>query len=156
MLSGTAEEERTAAKRQKMDVEEGEMNVEPQAKHPQQTEAVESEVSQSVPAASRIDTRDELYRCDINERDRTFQKFRSELRADKLGQRYVSKVKVSGLAATKIMMHAKKGVDEGVAANGFPLEVMGLLFGYPADNGRTVVVTDAFEVRRCGHSLDGL
>ena len=37
----------------------------------------------------------------------------------------------------------EKGVDEGVALNGMPLEIMGLLFGHPADDGKTV--EDAFE-----------
>jgi proteasome lid subunit RPN8/RPN11 len=60
--------------------------------------------------------------------------------------RFVTNVKVAGLAATKILMHAKRGVDEGVALNGMPLEIMGLLFGHPADDGKTVIITDAFEV----------
>ena len=72
---------------------------------------------------------DALYRCDIGERDAIFKKVKDALRADTLDQRHVTKVKLSGLAATKILMHAKRGVDTGVATNGFPLEVMGLLFG---------------------------
>ena len=72
---------------------------------------------------------DALYRCDVGERDAIFQKVKDALRADTLDQRHVTKVKLSGLAATKILMHAKQGVDTGVATNGFPIEVMGLLFG---------------------------
>ena len=72
---------------------------------------------------------DALYRCDVGERDAIFQKVKDALRGDTLDQRHVTKVKLSGLAATKILMHAKRGVDTGVATNGFPIEVMGLLFG---------------------------
>jgi proteasome lid subunit RPN8/RPN11 len=123
-----------------------------------------------------ISTADALYRCDIGERDAIFKKVKDSLMADTLDQRHVTKVKISGLAATKILMHAKRGVDTGVATNGFPLEVMGLLFGarrcschrarscslgadpqlaavcigYPMDDGKTVVVTDAFEVPAAG------
>ncbi len=76
-----------------------------------------------------LTTSDALYHCEIEGRDAICQKIKGDLRDGNLDQRHVTKIKLSGLAATKILMHAKQGVDAGVAANGFPLEVMGLLFG---------------------------
>ena len=40
------------------------------------------------------------------------------------------RVKLSGVAAAKILLHAKRGCDEGIAASGTPTEIMGMLFGY--------------------------
>jgi len=97
-----------------------------------------------------LTTSDALYHCEIEGRDAICQKIKGDLRDGNLDQRHVTKIKLSGLAATKILMHAKQGVEAGVATNGFPLEVMGLLFGYPMDDGKTVVVTDAFEVPAAG------
>ena len=159
--------------------------------------------AETQPAAAASDgtgaaltTSDALYHCEIEGRDAICQKIKGDLRDGNLDQRHVTKIKLSGLAATKILMHAKQGVEAGVATNGFPLEVMGLLFGamrprpppsarlaapslspppyrplppsqparavrmfqmcrgggagYPMDDGKTVVVTDAFEVPAAG------
>jgi|EP01046_Picozoa_sp_COSAG06_P048636 proteasome lid subunit RPN8/RPN11 len=158
-------------------------------KKPEAAAAAAADSTSAKPAAATaaansapVISSDSLYRCDIGERDAIFAKVKKGLRDDVLDQRHVTKVKLSGLAATKILMHAKQGVDAGVAANGFPLEVMGLLFGastlrfpplrsapsaprpptdhprgppslaagYPMDDGKTVVVTDAFEVPAAG------
>ena len=81
------------------------------------------------PGAGALTTSDALYHCEIEGRDAICQKIKGDLRDGNLDQRHVTKIKLSGLAATKILMHAKQGVDAGVATNGFPLEVMGLLFG---------------------------
>jgi hypothetical protein len=67
--------------------------------------------------AGGVDTRDELYNCDVPSRDAIFREFKSTLQSGAMDQRYVSTVKLSGLASTKIMMHAKKGVDEGATAS---------------------------------------
>ena len=52
---------------------------------------------------------------------------------------------VSPAASTKMLAHAQRGCEAGVKAGGKPLEVMGLLLGYPdADaSKRRLVVTDA-------------
>ena len=58
---------------------------------------------------------------------------------------YFKRVAVSPAASTKMLAHAQRGCEEGVKAGGKPLEVMGLLLGYPdADaSKRRLVVTDA-------------
>ena len=58
---------------------------------------------------------------------------------------YFKRVAVSPAASTKMLAHAQRGCEAGVKAGGKPLEVMGLLLGYPnADaSKRRLVVTDA-------------
>lgn len=65
------------------------------------------------------------------------------------------RVKLSGVAAAKILLHAKRGCDEGIAASGTPTEIIGMLFGYvDTKNPGTVVVTDAFEIPLAGSCHD--
>lgn len=52
-------------------------------------------------------------------------------------------VALSPSAAVKISNHCQSGVDKGIAKGGNPIEVMGLLLGRPAPNGK-LIVTDAF------------
>jgi len=58
---------------------------------------------------------------------------------------YFKRVAVSPAASTKMLAHAQRGCEAGVKAGGKPLEVMGLLLGYPdADpTNRRLIVTDA-------------
>eukprot|EP00750_Incisomonas_marina_P000261 INCI10207.1.p1 GENE.INCI10207.1~~INCI10207.1.p1 ORF type:complete len:386 (+),score=55.39 INCI10207.1:229-1386(+) len=68
-------------------------------------------------------------------------------RKDKtLDARAIKTVYISGLAAIKMLKHAQQGVEDGIGATGVPVEVMGLLFGYPGDTLDTLIVQDAFPV----------
>ena len=65
------------------------------------------------------------------------------------------RVKLSGVAAAKILLHSKRGCDEGIAATGRPTEIMGMLFGYAdTKSAGTVVITDAFEIPLAGSCHD--
>mmetsp|Transcript_5623 Transcript_5623/g.6455 ORF Transcript_5623/g.6455 Transcript_5623/m.6455 type:complete len:386 (-) Transcript_5623:139-1296(-) len=60
--------------------------------------------------------------------------------------KYFKKVKVSGVAAMKMMNHAVSGVEKGMKSpGGKPVEVMGLMLGRPhLENHDTLIVTDVF------------
>eukprot|EP01047_Picozoa_sp_COSAG01_P045123 COSAG01_NODE_4134_length_5316_cov_6.930255_1_plen_248_part_00 len=65
------------------------------------------------------------------------------------------RVQLSGVAAAKMLIHAKRGCDEGVASTGTPTEIIGMLFGYAdTKNAGTVVITDAFEIPLAGSCHD--
>jgi hypothetical protein len=65
------------------------------------------------------------------------------------------RVQLSGVAAAKMLIHAKRGCDEGVASTGTPTEIIGMLFGYAdTQNAGTVVITDAFEIPLAGSCHD--
>uniref|UniRef100_A0A7S3PF33 COP9 signalosome complex subunit 5 n=2 Tax=Aplanochytrium stocchinoi TaxID=215587 RepID=A0A7S3PF33_9STRA len=60
--------------------------------------------------------------------------------------KYFKKVKVSGVAAMKMMNHAVSGVEKGMkSAGGKPVEVMGLMLGRPhTEMHDTLIVADVF------------
>ena len=45
--------------------------------------------------------------------------------------KHYTKVKLSGIAGAKILMHAKRGCDQGVAETGRPIEIIGALSHTP-------------------------
>ena len=58
--------------------------------------------------------------------------------------KYFKSVRISATASMRMLTHAMVGVEKGLkSANGFPLEVMGLVFGHidPLDN-HSLIVTD--------------
>ncbi|KAH8072081.1 hypothetical protein JL721_3992 [Aureococcus anophagefferens] len=58
---------------------------------------------------------------------------------------YFTRVMVSPAASMKMLMHAQSGCEAGLSAGGKPLEVMGMMLGYPSDEHKhTLVVTDVF------------
>ena len=58
---------------------------------------------------------------------------------------YFTRVMVSPAASMKMLMHAHSGCEAGLSAGGKPLEVMGMMLGYPSDEHKhTLVVTDVF------------
>jgi len=62
--------------------------------------------------------------------------------------KYFKRVLISAGATIKMMQHAMRGVERGMASdNGMPVEVMGLLLGRPStdpEDPHYMVVTDAF------------
>lgn len=65
--------------------------------------------------------------------------------------KYFRSVRVSALAALKMIMHAHTGVQEGVAKGGKPLEIMGLMTGHvDPDRDRTLIVHDVFPLNVTG------
>jgi COP9 signalosome complex subunit 5 len=59
-------------------------------------------------------------------------------------RKYFKRVKISPSAITKMMMHGQSGVDKGIKAGGVPVEIMGLLLGYPDVNDQQcLIISDA-------------
>ena len=81
---------------------------------------------------------------DDKEWDEAMAKFKKGLQKDPM---YLKRVKISALAAIKLLAHAQDGVKEGRddPERGVPLEVMGNLFGYiDPEDGQCLVITDSF------------
>jgi len=90
---------------------------------------------------------DTLFSRDLEQSEVKAQERKKLHRAKKSDPKYFHSVRISALAAIKMLLHAKQGVDDGIKETGIPVEVMGCLIGYAdiATPG-VVVVTDCFEV----------
>ncbi len=94
-------------------------------------------------------------RSDVAASDAYTEKMLKEYRSGTQDIKLYRRVKLSGVAAAKILLHAKRGCDEGIAASGTPTEIMGMLFGYAdTKNSGTVVITDAYEIPLAGSCHD--
>jgi COP9 signalosome complex subunit 5 len=96
--------------------------------------------------ATEIVVQDSLFVSHPTNQNRVREQIQGGRRAETLEPRAIKTVCVSVLAAMKMLTHAKQGVQDGIAATGVPVEVMGLLFGYPGDTVDTLIVQDAFPV----------
>ncbi len=75
--------------------------------------------------------------------DEKLESIRKE-RAWTVNPKYFQRVRISPSAAIKMMMHGQNGVDKGIAKNGKPIEVMGLLVGRPDTvDLTTLIISDA-------------
>ena len=98
-----------------------------------------------VPIGTLVDNK--LFSRDLEKSEVKAQERKKLHRAKKSDPKYFHSVKISALAAIKMLLHAKQGVDDGIKENGVPVEVMGCLVGYAdIDEPGFVVITDCFEV----------
>ena len=106
-------------------------------------------------AGAAVGVDDALYQNDVAATQAYTERMLKEYRAGKQDIKLYRRVRLSGVAAAKILIHAKRGCDEGVAATGRPTEIMGMLFGYADTKSEgTVVITDAFEIPLAGSCHD--
>jgi proteasome lid subunit RPN8/RPN11 len=98
---------------------------------------------------------DELYLNDVEACAELTTRRMKDYREGKQDPKLYWRIKLSGVAAAKMLMHAKRGCDEGVATSGTPTEIMGMLFGYTdTQSSGTIVITDAFEIPLAGSCHD--
>ncbi len=92
---------------------------------------------------------DKLFTADPIKLEELSESFKKSVRAGSANPKALTNVRVSGLAAVKMLMHSMRGIDEGIASEqGKPVEVMGVLFGYrDTSTPSTIVVIDAFPVK---------
>jgi COP9 signalosome complex subunit 5 len=92
---------------------------------------------------------DRLFSADPVQLETLSESFKSAIRGGSANPKALKHVHVSGLAAVKMLMHSKRGIDEGIASEqGKPVEVMGVLFGYrDTSSPETIIVMDAFPVK---------
>jgi len=93
-----------------------------------------------------LEVSDKLFVSDPREQDNIHKELMDGRRNRTLSPTAVKKVHISALAAIKMLRHSQQGVKEGIASNGVPVEVMGLMYGYPGESLDTLIIQDAFPV----------
>lgn len=103
--------------------------------------------SRLVPVPVGTLVKDSLFSRDLSTSEEKCTELKEAFRNKTIEAKYYNHVRISALAAIKMLTHSKQGIDKGFKKNGVPLEVMGCLVGYADVNEPgCVVVTDCFAV----------